>query len=107
MRIKQVFGDQKYSEWKLTIETPNNDFLKSKTQLQMLRTEFRTILNRIKAKHGENSILHIFPAVPVSVAVEIGRVWQPKADLPMVIYDQNRKSTGFIKTLVIGDVKND
>lgn len=107
VRIKQVFGDQKYSEWKLTIETPNNDFLKSKTQLKMFRTEFRTLLNRIKSKHGENSILHIFPAVPVSVAVEIGRVWQPKADLPMVIYDQNRKSTGFIKTLVIGDVKND
>lgn len=107
VRIKQVFGDQKYSEWKLTIETPNNDFLKSKTQLKMFRTEFRTLLNRIKSKHGENSILHIFPAVPVSVAVEIGRVWQPKADLPMVIYDQNRKLTGFIKTLVIGDVQND
>lgn len=107
VRIEQVFGDQKYSEWKLTIENPNNDFLKSKAQLQMFRTEFRAILNRIKAKHGENSILHIFPAVPVSVAVEIGRVWQPKADLPMVIYDQSRKSKGFIKTLVIGDVQND
>jgi len=106
-RIKQVFGEQKYSEWKLTIENPNNDFLKSKAQLQMFRTEFRTLLNRIKAEHGENSILHIFPAVPVSIAVEIGRVWQPKADLPMVIYDQNRKSTGFVKALSIGVVQND
>lgn len=106
-RIKQVFGEQKYSEWKFTIENPHNDFLKSKAQLQMFRTEFRTLLNRIKAKHGENSVLHIFPAVPVSIAVEIGRVWQPKADLPMVIYDQNRKATGFIKALTIGVVKND
>lgn len=106
-RIKQVFGDQKYSEWKLTIENPNNDFLKGKAQLQMFRTEFRTLLNRIKSKHGENSVLHVFPAVPVSIAVEIGRVWQPKADLPMVIYDQNRKSTGFVKALSIGVEKND
>lgn len=104
-RIKQVFGEQRYSEWRLTIENPNNDFLKSKAQLQMFRMEFRTLLDRIKAKHGENSVLHVFPAVPVSIAVEIGRVWQPKADLPMVIYDQNRKSTGFIKALSIGGAK--
>ncbi len=106
-RIKALFGNQKYSEWKITIENPNNDFLKSRAQLRMFRMEFRTLLNRIKAKHGENTILHIFPAVPVSVAVEIGRVWQPKADLPMIIYDQNHKSTGFAKTLTIGDARND
>jgi hypothetical protein len=106
-RISQVFKDQKYSEWKLTIEDPNNDFLRSRGQLQIFRVEFRTLLNRIKAKHGENAVLHIFPSVPVSIAVEIGRVWQPKADLPMVIYDQNRKRTGFIRTLNIGDAKND
>jgi len=106
-RIKELFGNQKYSEWKITIENPNNDFLKSRSQLQMFRMEFRTFLNRIKAKHGENAILHIFPAVPVSVAVEIGRVWQPKADLPMVIYDQNQKLTGFARSLNIGDAKND
>jgi hypothetical protein len=106
-RIERLFGDQKYSEWILTIENPNNDFLKSREQIQKFRMEFRALLNRIKAKHGENAILHVFPAVPVSVAVEIGRVWQPKADLPMIIYDQNRKLTGFIKTLSMGDVKND
>lgn len=106
-RIKQLFGEQKYSEWKLTIENPNNDFLKSRAQLQMFRTEFRALLDRIKAKHGENAVLHIFPAVPVSVAVEIGRVWQPKADLPMIIYDQNQKLNGFSYTLSIGEVKNE
>jgi hypothetical protein len=33
--------------------------------------------------------------VPVSVAVEIGRVWMPKADLPLQIYDQS-KQDGFL-----------
>jgi hypothetical protein len=106
-RIERLFGDQRFSEWKLTIKNPNNDFLKSRAQLQMFRMEFRKLLNRIKAKHGESAILHVFPAVPVSVAVEIGRVWQPKADLPMIIYDQNRKRMGFTKALTIGDAKND
>ena len=106
-RIKRVFADHKYSEWKLTIAKPYNDYFRSKAQLQMFRVEFRGLLDRIKTKHGEDAILHIFPAVPVSVAVEIGRVWQPKADLPMVIYDQNRKRTGFARALSIGDAEND
>jgi hypothetical protein len=105
-RIKSIFGDQGYSEWKMTIENPNNDYLRSRAQLQMFRVEFRSFLDRIKARHGEGAVIHVFPAVPVSVAVEIGRVWQPKADLPMVIYDQNRKAGGFSQTLIIGDVRN-
>ncbi len=107
MRIKSVFGNRKYSEWKITIADPYNDYLRSKAQLQMLRTEFRRLLNKIKAKHGENATIHVFPAIPVSVAVEIGRVWQPKADLPLIIYDQNRKLKGFSPALKIGDSKND
>jgi hypothetical protein len=47
--------------------------------------------------------LHIFPALPVSAAVDVGRVWMPKADLPLIIYDQNRKLNGFIRTFAIGD----
>lgn len=106
-RIKRSLNNLKYSEWKMTIESPHNDFLKGKAQLQMFRVEFRRLLDKIKTKHGEDTVLHIFPAVPVSVAVEIGRVWQPKADLPMAIYDQNRKLTGFARALSIGDAQND
>ncbi len=107
LRIKNTFGNQKYSEWKITIPNPNTDYLRSRTQLQMFRVEFRKLLNRIKTKHGEEAVIHIFPAVPVSVAVEIGRAWQPKADLPMIIYDQNRKLDGFSQALNIGGVRND
>jgi allophanate hydrolase subunit 2 len=39
--------------------------------------------------------------MPVSAAVELGRVWMPKADLPLVIYDQNTSLGGFVKALEI------
>lgn len=106
-RIKSVFNAQNYSEWIFTIANPHNDFLQSRMQLQIFRSDFRKLLNEIKVKHGEHAVIHVFPAIPVSVAVEIGRVWQPKADLPMVIYDQNHELNGFTHTLNIGDVKND
>lgn len=106
-RIKNAFVGQNYSEWKVTIKDPNNDFLRSRAQLQMFREVYRRLLNKIKANHGEDTVIHIFPAVPVSVAVEIGRVWQPKADLPFIVYDQNRKLGGFSRTISIGEVEND
>ncbi|WP_367171484.1 hypothetical protein [uncultured Aureimonas sp.] len=39
--------------------------------------------------------------MPVSAAVDVGRVWMPKADLPMRIYDQNKGLGGFIPTILI------
>lgn len=99
-RISAVFPEDDISIWRMTVPAPNNDFLKSREQLRMFRQQFRLLLDCIKARHGQDALLHIFPAVPVSIAVEIGRVWMPKADLPLCIYDQNRKLGGFVKTLV-------
>lgn len=100
-RINKVFKDRDFSLWKLKIENPNNDFLKSRNQLVDFRENFRSLLNTIHASHGDENILNIFPAVPVSIAFEMGRVRQPKADLPFAIYDQNRDSGGFTFALEI------
>ncbi|MCF8239805.1 MAG: SAVED domain-containing protein [Melioribacteraceae bacterium] len=99
-RIHKVLG-KNCSIWSITIPHPNNDFLKTKDLLSKFRKVCRKILNEIKTAHGENIPLHIFPAMPVSAAVEFGRVWMPKADLPLVIYDQNTAHDGFIKTIGI------
>lgn len=99
-RIKHVLGED-CSVWKLTIPAPHNDFLKSREILSNFRKNCRQLLDQIKAAHGENTELHVFPAMPVSAAVELGRVWMPKADLPLIIYDQNRESGGFTKTITI------
>lgn len=95
-RLINVLGGNA-SIWELTIREPHNDFLKSREQLRLFRQIFRRLLDEIKVIHGQNSLLHLFPACPVSIALEIGRVWMPKADLPICIYDQNRSRGGFIK----------
>jgi hypothetical protein len=102
-RISKVLN-KNHSIWTLTTTEPNNDCLKSKKQLLLFRQIFRNLLNRIKAEHGEDANVHLFPAVPVSVAVEIGRVWMPKADLPIKVYDQNSKLGGFIPAI---EIKNE
>lgn len=88
--------------WNLTIPNVGNDFMRSKDQLSMFRKTFRKLLDDIKLAHGRSAILNLFPAIPVSVALEIGRVWMPKADLPIVIYDRNRTGLNFSKAFQIG-----
>jgi hypothetical protein len=94
-RIVKVLG-QDTDIWTLTIDEPNNDFLHSKEQLVKFRKRMRRLLDEIKLQHGQDTELHLFPAIPVSVAVEIGRIRMPKADMKIHIYDQNNALGGFI-----------
>lgn len=99
-RITSILGDD-ISIWSVTLPSPSNDFLQSRKHLKLIRECFRSLFDKIKNKHGQDAELNIFPAMPVSVAIEFGRVWMPKADLPFTIYDQNRTMGGFHKTLKI------
>jgi len=49
------------------------------------------------------AMLHVFPAMPVSLAVELGRVRMPKADMPWLVYDQVNARGGFVRALTIPD----
>ena len=89
------------SIWKITLDSPNNDFLKHKNHLSQFRNICRKVLDEIKSQHGESNVINIFPAMLPSTAIELGRVWYPKADLPLIIYDQNKNLGGFIKALEI------
>lgn len=99
-RITSLLGDG-CSIWTVTHTNPHNNFLTSKKILQKFREVMRETMNTIKTKHGQNAEIHVFPSMPVSASIELGRVWMPKADLPMIIYDQNRQSQSFIKTIKI------
>ena len=87
--------------WRVTIPCPNNDFpyLNSREQRTEFRKAMRILLDRIKSYHGTDSSIHVFPAMPVSLAVELGRVLMPKADLPLHIYDENRSCGGFVHAM--------
>lgn len=98
-RIRRILGDN-ISLWEVTISNPNNDFLKTEVLLSDFRRIVRLMFDKIKSYHG-NLDLQVFPAMPVAASVELGRVWMPKADMPMVIYDENKSKRGFYKTITI------
>lgn len=88
------------SIWRVDAVNPNNDIVRHSQDLTVFRSTMRRTLDAIKAKHGSSSPISVLPAMPASCAVELGRVWMPKADLPMCIYDE-QKGVGFAPALVI------
>ncbi|ARM91049.1 hypothetical protein RHEC894_PC00014 (plasmid) [Rhizobium sp. CIAT894] len=99
-RIDAVLGHD-ISVWSITAMSPHNDIMRNANDLSRFRQELRRLLDRIKSVHGEAATINVFPALPVAAAVEVGRVWMPKADLPMIIFDQNRRVGGFAPALRI------
>lgn len=99
-RITEVLGDE-CDIYTITIDNPFNDYLKSKRHLEDFSITIRQLLNKIKVQYGEKTPLHIFPAMPIAKAVELGRVWMPKADMPLFLYDQNTANGGFTKAIEI------
>jgi hypothetical protein len=92
---------QNASIWRIGVASPHNDVVKSRRQTAAFRSLVRTTLEQIKAAHGRGEMLHLFPAMPVSLAVELGRVRMPKVDMPWIVYDQVNSQGGFVRALSI------
>ena len=80
-RITSVLGNDT-SIWAINTINPGNKSMRHKDDLIIFRRLLRGLNNDMKALHGEGHTVHVFLAVPVSVAVEIGRVRMPKAEPP-------------------------
>lgn len=99
-RVTDILGNE-VDICSIKIKEPYNDFLKSKHQLMQFRECIRKAFDKIKAIYGQNTELNLFPSMPIATAIELGRTWMPKADMPLIIYDQNKDHKKFIRTLRI------
>lgn len=101
-RVHRVLGADA-AVWHVNVDGAHNDVLRTRDQLREFRASIRRLFDAIKAVHGQQNVVHIFPAVPVAAAVELGRVRMPKADAPWVIYDQVNQLGGFVEAIRLGD----
>lgn len=99
--VHQAIGNR-LAVWELTLkdDEPNVSCIINSQQLALWRDIVRTVLEEIRQKYPRIP-LRIFPAMPVSTAVEFGRARLPKIDAEWVVYDYNQKTQGFIETLTI------
>lgn len=87
--------------WTIEADVPGVDFLAHREQLNEFGAHFRDVLTEIRKAHGPDSTVHVFPALPNSLAVEAGRLLLPKADPTLLVYDRNRDAPGFAYALAL------
>lgn len=88
-------------DYELTISSPSRTAIRSQEQLELFRNEWRTLLTRIRENHGPTCEVYLFPAVPNSVAVEIGRTLLPKVEPTLRVYDCDHHLRGFHYRLTV------
>jgi hypothetical protein len=93
-RVVKILGGDA-SIWSISAAGAHNDIVRRPEDVAAFAKLFRKTLDDIKLVHGEDVTVNVFPAVPVSIAIEAGRSWQPKAHASLAIYDQNWKLGGF------------
>ena len=96
-RVIDVLG-QDCSIWSVTHPNPGNDYIRKRSHLEDVRTVFRTVMRQIMALSPEPQEIHVFPTMPLSTAIEFGRVRMPKADPSLIVYDEYK---GFHHALTI------
>lgn len=99
-RVLEVLPDARI--WRVTVERPHNDFLKTEAQLAEFRSLIRPLLDEIRDKCGQKAPIHVFPAAAVAICIELGLCYQPKAIPPLKIYDQSSAEKGFKYAITIG-----
>ena len=80
---------------------PKPDSFRAREQVDAFRKAVRALLLRIRKRHGANVTIHVFPALPNSLAVEFGRLLLPKTDPCMEVYDFNRNMGGWSRALTL------
>lgn len=98
--IARVMGED-VPTYTMTIARPGRDFLRAKEQLELFSNEWSRLLTEIRANHGEECAIHLFPAVPCAIAVEIGRALLPKSDPRLLVYHHDARRGGFSYALTV------
>lgn len=96
-RVIAAVGED-VSIWEVSSDPQKHGIIRHKDDLSRFRTIVRSTLDEIKNAHGVDVEVLIFPAIPVSCAIEFGRVWQPKVHPEAEIFDQV-KGQGFVSKL--------
>jgi len=75
----------------ITMNAPRLDFLQTREQVEEFLGVWRVLIGETRRSHGNACQVHLVPAIPNAIAVEIGRSLNPKTHPRLHIYDYNSR----------------
>ena len=100
MNNDRIFSVGEYEAiYKIKADTTGVDCIKSVEDLSEFWHVYQNVLDAILNNHGLQSQVHLYPAMPVSAAFEIGRRYMSNTYPKISIFDE---CDGFFETLIFG-----
>jgi len=89
--------DDQFTIYELTLANidPNPAYLRQRDDLTRFKEAYQAALRTIARDCGHCDTIHLFPAVPAPVAVYCGRELLPKVDPKLLVYDFDKRLSGF------------
>ena len=81
------------------MDEPSTTLIRGPRFLPELRNTFQNAFELAKNKVGDDGIIHVFAARPLSAAVAFGQAQLPKALPTMHIYDNNSAAGGWRRAI--------
>lgn len=80
-------------QWKLSLtsKVPHRDALKSREDLAVFSLKLKELFSEVEAKSRLTKRFHVFSAIPLSAAVELGRVHDTHVNPSLAIYELTNK----------------
>ena len=87
--------------YRIAATNTNVDCIQSEADLSAFWHCYQETLNTILQQYGTACIIRVIPAIPITVAFEIGRRHMPRLHPKTIIYDHT--TMGYIETITIGE----
>lgn len=100
--INAAVGGITLYELTVTGQQPTPLILNTRADLNRFVIAYVKALETIRSAHPGVQELQVFPAVPAPIAITLGRQILPKIGPKLVIYDQDKRSGIFTRTVTIG-----
>jgi len=86
---------------KLTVDQPTPDFVRGPATIDEFARSLRGIVARLESALPKSTPIHVFPAMPASLAVAFGRYLKPKVSFPFHVYDAEGPRAPFAPAVVL------
>lgn len=83
------------------VDTPNTALVKGPATIAAFRRTMRSCLDSIEREIGAARNIHVFPAMPASLAVAFGACVMPKVSNPITVYDAKGPGGVFAKAITL------
>lgn len=79
----------------ITVDDPSLDFVRGPADIDEFARALRKCWGRLERHLPKSTPIHVFPAIPASLAVTFGRFVKPKVSFPFRIYDAEGPNAPF------------